>query len=127
MKRSNNMSATTEAIQIATSMTASKYPVAMNEAHTIAMTNMAAANFAIRLSSGPRNEQPSHLLPPNLSGLFIDNHSHPSTIACGLNVNASATLVRNRPRTNRPSDWQAKFYEEDFSLTRIGGYLDAAE
>ena len=28
------------------------------------------------------------------------------------------TAVQVR-RTNRPSDWQAKFYEEDFSLTRI--------
>ena len=36
------------------------------------------------------------------------------------------TAVQVR-RTNRPSDWQAKFYEEDFSLKRIGGYLDAAE
>ncbi len=36
------------------------------------------------------------------------------------------TAVQVR-RTNRPSDWQAKFYEEDFSLTRIAGYLDAAE
>ena len=27
-------------------------------------------------------------------------------------------------RTNRPSDWQAKFFEEDFSLTRIA---EAAE
>ncbi|MDF2601408.1 MAG: hypothetical protein K0Q54_4231, partial [Methylobacterium brachiatum] len=25
------------------------------------------------------------------------------------------------------SDWQAKFYEEDFSLTRIAQTLDAAE
>ena len=36
------------------------------------------------------------------------------------------TAVQVR-RTNRPSDWQARFYEEDFSLKRIGGYLDAAE
>ena len=40
------------------------------------------------------------------------------------------TAVQVR-RTNRPSDWQAKFYEEDFSLTRIansqGTALDAAE
>ena len=36
------------------------------------------------------------------------------------------TAVQVR-RTNRPSDWQAKFYEEEFSLKRIGGYLDAAE
>ncbi len=36
------------------------------------------------------------------------------------------TAVQVR-RTNRPSDWQAKFYEEDFSLTRIGAGLDAAE
>ena len=37
------------------------------------------------------------------------------------------TAVQVR-RTNRPSDWQAKFYEEDFSLTRIAGRtLDAAE
>ena len=33
------------------------------------------------------------------------------------------TAVQVR-RTNRPSDWQAKFYEEDFSLTRIA---EAAE
>jgi len=36
------------------------------------------------------------------------------------------TAVQVR-RTNRPSDWQAKFYEEDFSLTRIAAPLDAAE
>ena len=36
------------------------------------------------------------------------------------------TAVQVR-RTNRPSDWQAKFYEEDFSLTRIAATLDAAE
>ncbi len=36
------------------------------------------------------------------------------------------TAVQVR-RTNRPSDWQAKFYEEDFSLTRIAARLDAAE
>ena len=36
------------------------------------------------------------------------------------------TAVQVR-RTNRPSDWQAKFYEEDLSLTRIAGLLDAAE
>ncbi|MCJ2010295.1 formate dehydrogenase subunit alpha [Methylobacterium sp. J-092] len=36
------------------------------------------------------------------------------------------TAVQVR-RTNRPSDWQAKFYEEDFSLTRIAQQLDAAE
>ncbi len=36
------------------------------------------------------------------------------------------TAVQVR-RTNRPSDWQAKFYEEDFSLTRIAASLDAAE
>ncbi|MCW6511619.1 formate dehydrogenase subunit alpha [Lichenifustis flavocetrariae] len=37
------------------------------------------------------------------------------------------TAVQVR-RTNRPSDWQAKFYEEDFSLTRIAAArLDAAE
>jgi len=36
------------------------------------------------------------------------------------------TAVQVR-RTNRPSDWQAKFYEEDFSLTRIAQSLDAAE
>ena len=36
------------------------------------------------------------------------------------------TAVQVR-RTNRPSDWQAKFYDEEFSLKRIGGYLDAAE
>ena len=36
------------------------------------------------------------------------------------------TAVQVR-RTNRPSEWQAKFYEEDFSLTRIAGYVDAAE
>ena len=40
------------------------------------------------------------------------------------------TAVQVR-RTNRPSDWQAKFYEEDFSLTRIANSqdttLDAAE
>ena len=36
------------------------------------------------------------------------------------------TAVQVR-RTNRPSDWQARFYEEDFSLTRIAQALDAAE
>ncbi len=36
------------------------------------------------------------------------------------------TAVQVR-RTNRPSDWQAKFYEEDFSLTRIAQSLKAAE
>ncbi|TDR89213.1 formate dehydrogenase subunit alpha [Enterovirga rhinocerotis] len=36
------------------------------------------------------------------------------------------TAVQVR-RTNRPSDWQARFYEEDFSLTRIADRLDAAE
>jgi len=36
------------------------------------------------------------------------------------------TAVQVR-RTNRPSDWQAKFYEEDFSLTRIAASLVAAE
>ncbi|MCJ2080814.1 formate dehydrogenase subunit alpha [Methylobacterium sp. J-090] len=36
------------------------------------------------------------------------------------------TAVQVR-RTNRPSDWQAKFYEEDFSLTRIATQLNAAE
>ncbi|ACL55299.1 formate dehydrogenase subunit alpha [Methylobacterium nodulans] len=36
------------------------------------------------------------------------------------------TAVQVR-RTNRPSDWQARFYEEDVSLTRIAQRLDAAE
>ena len=36
------------------------------------------------------------------------------------------TAVQVR-RTNRPSEWQAKFYDEDFSLTRIAAHLDAAE
>ena len=36
------------------------------------------------------------------------------------------TAVQVR-RTNRPSDWQARFFEEDFSLTRIAQTLDAAE
>jgi formate dehydrogenase major subunit len=36
------------------------------------------------------------------------------------------TAVQVR-RANRPSDWQAKFYDEEFSLKRIGGYLDGAE
>ena len=36
------------------------------------------------------------------------------------------TAVQVR-RTNRPSDWQAKFYEEDFSLTRIASRVEAAE
>lgn len=36
------------------------------------------------------------------------------------------TAVQVR-RTNRPSDWQARFYEEDISLTRIAQSLDAAE
>ncbi len=36
------------------------------------------------------------------------------------------TAVQVR-RTNRPSDWQAKFYEEDFSLTRIASRMEAAE
>lgn len=36
------------------------------------------------------------------------------------------TAVQVR-RTNRPSDWQARFFEEDFSLTRIAKMLDAAE
>jgi formate dehydrogenase major subunit len=36
------------------------------------------------------------------------------------------TAVQVR-RTNRPSDWQARFYEEDISLTRIAHGLDAAE
>ncbi|KQT81120.1 formate dehydrogenase [Methylobacterium sp. Leaf465] len=36
------------------------------------------------------------------------------------------TAVQIR-RTNRPSDWQARFFEEDFSLTRIATQLNAAE
>ena len=36
------------------------------------------------------------------------------------------TAVQVR-RTNRPSDWQNKFYEEDFSLKRIASLVDAAE
>ncbi len=36
------------------------------------------------------------------------------------------TAVQVR-RTNRPSDWQARFYEEDVALTRIAQSLDAAE
>ena len=36
------------------------------------------------------------------------------------------TAVQVR-RTNRPSDWQARFYEEDEALRRIGPALDAAE
>ncbi|KQO71004.1 formate dehydrogenase subunit alpha [Methylobacterium sp. Leaf89] len=36
------------------------------------------------------------------------------------------TAVQIR-RTNRPSDWQARFFEEDFSLTRIAIQLNAAE
>ncbi|WGF88810.1 formate dehydrogenase subunit alpha [Marinivivus vitaminiproducens] len=36
------------------------------------------------------------------------------------------TAVQVR-RTNRPSDWQSRFFEEDFSLTRIAERLDAAE
>ncbi|MGY2052352.1 formate dehydrogenase subunit alpha [Methylobacterium sp. JK268] len=36
------------------------------------------------------------------------------------------TAVQVR-RTNRPSDWQARFYEEDISLTRIAHQRDAAE
>jgi formate dehydrogenase major subunit len=36
------------------------------------------------------------------------------------------TAVQVR-RTNRPSDWQARFFEEDFALKRIGPDVDAAE
>ena len=36
------------------------------------------------------------------------------------------TAVQVR-RTNRPSDWQAKFYAEDVALKRVGGHLEAAE
>ncbi len=36
------------------------------------------------------------------------------------------TAVQVR-RTNRPSEWQARFVEEDVSLTRIGGSLEPAE
>ena len=36
------------------------------------------------------------------------------------------TAVQVR-KTNRPSDWQAKFYEEDVSLTRMAAKLEAAE
>ena len=36
------------------------------------------------------------------------------------------TAVQVR-RTNRPSEWQAKFYDEDVSLTRIAAHRDAAE
>jgi len=36
------------------------------------------------------------------------------------------TAVQVR-RTNRPSDWQARFFDEDISLTRIAAPLDAAE
>ncbi len=36
------------------------------------------------------------------------------------------TAVQVR-RTNRPSDWQARFFDEDVSLTRIAVPLDAAE
>ena len=36
------------------------------------------------------------------------------------------TAVQVR-RTNRPSDWQARFFDEDVSLTRIAAPLDAAE
>ena len=36
------------------------------------------------------------------------------------------TAVQVR-RTNRPSDWQGRFFEEDFSLTRIATQLNAAE
>jgi formate dehydrogenase major subunit len=36
------------------------------------------------------------------------------------------TAVQVR-KTNRPSDWQAKFYEEDVSLTRVAEKLEAAE
>ena len=36
------------------------------------------------------------------------------------------TAVQVR-RTNRPSDWQARFFDEDVSLTRIAAPMDAAE
>jgi formate dehydrogenase major subunit len=36
------------------------------------------------------------------------------------------TAVQAR-RTNRPSDWQARFFEEDQTLKRIGTYVNAAE
>jgi formate dehydrogenase major subunit len=36
------------------------------------------------------------------------------------------TAVQVR-KTNRPSDWQAKFFEEDISLTRMAAKLEAAE
>ena len=36
------------------------------------------------------------------------------------------TAVQVR-RTNRPSEWQARFFDEDISLTRIAAPLDAAE
>ena len=36
------------------------------------------------------------------------------------------TAVQVR-KTNRMSDWQAKFYEEDVDLTRIAPALEAAE
>ena len=36
------------------------------------------------------------------------------------------TAVQVR-KTNRPSDWQARFYEEDESLTRVAAPLEAAE
>ncbi len=36
------------------------------------------------------------------------------------------TAVQVR-RTNRPSDWQARFFEEDVALTRVAPPLAAAE
>ena len=36
------------------------------------------------------------------------------------------TAVQVR-RTNRPSEWQARFYDEDLSLTRIAVAQDAAD
>jgi formate dehydrogenase major subunit len=36
------------------------------------------------------------------------------------------TAVQVR-KTNRPSDWQAKFFEEDIALTRMAAKLEAAE
>ena len=41
-------------------------------------------------------------------------------------VSLAFTAVQVR-KTNRPSDWQARFYEEDVALKQIGTSLDAAQ
>ena len=69
-------------------------------------------------------------------GVVYTTFHHPTTQANVITTDYSdwatncpeykVTAVQVR-KTNRPSDWQARFYEDDKALTRVALPLEAAE